>query len=304
MTNIKTHSAHYSVQGGEELKSVKHLPSHLESIFKIIHNAQIRKPTFVGIGGGSVSDFTGFIASIYQRGVAFDLVPTTWLAAVDSAHGGKNALNLESHKNQIGTFHLARNAILCKDILLSEPIERFQEACSEIVKIQLLTGTLLNLEFTPETIYSSLPQLIEAKMKLVQLALYDQKQIRAQLNFGHTLGHALELACELSHGTAVNLGMRFSIEWSRHLNILEPHAIVQINSKLQCLTPPRSIKLKSMHQLKEILLFDKKLSSTSKLNFIFLKDIGHPVVRAVDVNEILEEVNRQQICEFYEDSTL
>ena len=105
LTNIKTHSAHYSVQGGEELKSVKHLPSHLESIFKIIHNAQIRKPTFVGIGGGSVSDFTGFIASIYQRGVAFDLVPTTWLAAVDSAHGGKNALNLESHKNQIGTFH-------------------------------------------------------------------------------------------------------------------------------------------------------------------------------------------------------
>ena len=97
----------YTVEAGETLKQIENFPGHIEKILKISQSISERPLQIICIGGGSVGDFAGFVASVFKRGVDLVQIPSTWLSAVDSAHGGKNALNSKSAKNQIGTFHPA-----------------------------------------------------------------------------------------------------------------------------------------------------------------------------------------------------
>ena len=114
---IETFPHRLGVEGGETLKNLKNFPRQLDGILKEWPQPISRNHTLVVFGGGSLGDFGGFVASILKRGVNLIHIPTTWLAAMDSAHGGKNALNVAGVKNQVGTFYPAHKVFIVKEVL-------------------------------------------------------------------------------------------------------------------------------------------------------------------------------------------
>ena len=174
----------------------------------------------VALGGGSVGDFAGFFASVCKRGLPLIQIPSTWLAAIDSAHGGKNALNVGSMKNQLGTIAFARRIFLSKHLLCGQPTERAQEAMGELAKIAIIDGgpwvkeLLAAPESDGELLWRFLSCAVAAKYKVVLSDPLERLSVRHQLNLGHTIGHILEIQHQLPHGLAVAQGLHFALELS------------------------------------------------------------------------------------------
>lgn len=297
----------YAVQAGEDLKAVENFPLHIKAIVKLCENSSSRKLTLVVAGGGSVGDFGGFVASILKRGVGLVHIPSTWLAAIDSAHGGKTALNVAGSKNQIGTFYPSQKTILIKPLLMAQPPERDFEAFSEIIKIALLEGGTFWNKFRQESnvngdvLWKYLPQAIEGKLRIVKKDPEEKSGHRHLLNLGHTVGHVLEAFYGLPHGIAVNYGIDFSLRWSARKGLLSdknneavrsaPISAYLLSAERDELLSAKDSVLKKWSQL---LLQDKKKNSSRKIRFIFLKKPGTPHIEEVSVDEILMEICRQK----------
>lgn len=295
---IKKFKYKISVKSGEKLKTLKSLSETLDKLVNETSELSKDKLTFVVFGGGSVGDFGGFIASVFKRGCRLIQIPSTWLASIDSAHGGKTALNVGQAKNQIGTFYPADTVFIVKDVLFSQPRERAFEAMGEIVKTLLLSGKpglkklkkknriLSNLE-----IWKLLPQLIKYKYQIVAKDPYEKNGVRAFLNFGHTVGHVLETKLKISHGVAVHLGLRFAIEFSAAKQILKGSS-AQLDF---CLPSRKDLQavLKKIKKPEEVLLKDKKRTSAKKIKFVFLKKVGYPLLKEITVKDLVSEWNRQ-----------
>lgn len=290
----------YGVKSGEPLKNLKAFPSHIEEIFKLIDKMPSRKLTVVALGGGSIGDFAGFTASILKRGVELVHIPSTWLSAVDSAHGGKTALNLGPIKNQIGSFYPASRVYLVKSILMAQPTERSFEALGEVLKISLINGgTLWNKvslisEPTCEIYWKLLPDLIKAKTKVVTKDPFEKKGLRQILNLGHTIGHIWEIQHKWPHGVAVLYGLAFSLNWSlkrRLLSSKDYYSIIlsPVGSYLPDQFELRKV-VKKTKKMDKLLGQDKKATTNSELNYIFLKKPGSPVRKKVKVNELVSEI--------------
>lgn len=163
----------YPVQAGEKLKQIKSFEVHTIKILQMIEKRKLKNISLVALGGGSVGDFVGFLASVFKRGVPLVQIPSTWLSAIDSAHGGKTALNVGGYKNQIGTYYQAQRVIICRELLETQPTDRLNDAMGEVLKTALLSGGKLwrniNREdfFDNQLLWSYLPQLIEYKYKIV-----------------------------------------------------------------------------------------------------------------------------------------
>lgn len=172
----------YKVTGGEQLKSIDALPGHLRKLSQLSSPLQSRDLTFVVLGGGSVGDFGAFVASIFKRGVRLVMIPSTWLAAIDSSHGGKTALNINGTKNQIGSFYPASEVYLFRDLLLDQPPRRVQEAFGEVVKMGLIAGGPLWKKisclknFDSKKLWLMLPQLIAEKYKIVKKDPFEKRE--------------------------------------------------------------------------------------------------------------------------------
>ncbi len=205
------------VRAGESLKDLNHFPSHFSKLHRLLRGHAKNRVTIVSLGGGSVSDFAGTFAALYQRGVELIHVPSTWLAAMDSVHGGKTALNLGKFKNQLGTFYPARQVVLDRALLLHQPEKRAREAYGEVLKTALISGGSLHRfvksrsQLSAFELWKLLPQLVAAKNAIVQRDPYEQKGLRQILNLGHTVGHVFEGQLGLAHGTAVLYGLMFDV---------------------------------------------------------------------------------------------
>lgn len=289
----------YSVRSGEELKNIRHFPGHLEKIATTVAQIPERPLQVICCGGGSVGDFSGFVASILKRGVDLIQIPSTWLAAVDSAHGGKNALNVGRIKNQVGTFHFAKEVWLVKELLSSQPPERHEEALGEALKISMIEGGNLWAKFSKikkwdaKPLWDLLPEFIEAKYKVVRRDPYEKKGIRHVLNLGHTVGHVLEAQLGLPHGRAVLLGLQFSLRWSEHRKILKDRSLLEISflaDKNACQKALRQVRSPAKH-----LSQDKKRVHSGKVRFVFIQNPGKPIVLPVTIGEILGEIKRQSV---------
>lgn len=284
----------YSVVGGEELKDLNSFAQHFTKIAGILKGTS-RDLRIVAVGGGSVTDFAGFFASIYKRGVPLVLIPSTWLAAIDSAHGGKTALNSGEHKNSLGTFYFAKNVFIVKSLLMSQPRVRQVEAYGELLKIALISGGAWTKDFLASRdidIWKYLRPAIAAKYKVLNKDPYEKKGIRKILNLGHTLGHVFEKQNGIPHGLAVGQGIIFASRWSEKRGLLEPqqsHRIQKLISELQN-TNPTLLKSKVLLQG---LRGDKKIRGNGKVDFIFLKKPGRVVVESVALAEVIEEAKAQ-----------
>ena len=128
------------VDSGETLKSLSSFVQFVENLPPGVATLSRKNMEVWAVGGGSVGDFAGFFASVWKRGVKLVMVPSTWLSALDSAHGGKTGLNLQGAKNQIGTFYPASEVLLIRELLEEQPKERLSDAMGELAKIALIDG--------------------------------------------------------------------------------------------------------------------------------------------------------------------
>lgn len=285
-----------ALNAGESLKNLNSYSATLKKITKL----QIQKnTTFIAVGGGSVGDFVGFIASTYKRGQKLIHIPSTWLSAVDSAHGGKTGLNFLDTKNQIGTFYPAEIIFLSKKLLFSQPIDRIYDAYGEVFKMGLIhhPALLQQPKIAANFLWKNLNAVIAAKYKIVDLDPYEKTGLRQVLNLGHTMGHVFEAAHKISHGQAVLLGLMFSARYSFQLGYLKKSEFVKICQALFLV--PLKLKYNKVlkipdQKIQKLLLQDKKKSSKNQVNFIFIHKIGNVFIQPVLISDLMNEVQRQR----------
>jgi 3-dehydroquinate synthase len=296
---IETFPFRFAVDSGERLKSLESFSTFCERLSSSGFDLPSRQMTVVAAGGGSVGDFAGFFASVYKRGVRLVHVPTTWLAAIDSAHGGKTALNVGGAKNQIGTFYPAAVTCLVRDVLESSGEERINDAMGELAKIALIDGGawVRQLErsrlYGAELMWKFLKPAVDSKMKVVRKDSFEEKGLRQVLNLGHTLGHALESAFELSHGTAVAQGVFFALDYSRQKKFLKEAAFERAMSLMGLLGLAPHPRALEAGDLKRALLSDKKRDKKEAVTFVFLRGFGRPERKSVRVDDVVAEARRQ-----------
>ena len=213
LAHLGTASPVIVVDAGESLKTMSAVAGLAEQILQV---RSTRPITLIAVGGGSVLDAVGFVASILWRGVPLWNVPTTLLAAGDSAHGGKTAVNLGTAKNQLGTFWPAEQTVIARDVLATLPVGLRADGLTELVKACWLAGDVPGdvgeLAFAPWShidgdLVALLERAIAFKLDVVRSDPREELGIRTQLNLGHTAAHALELTCGLPHGMAVAWGL-------------------------------------------------------------------------------------------------
>lgn len=301
----------YSVAAGEGLKDLAAFSAHVEKLVQLASPLAASRMSVIAVGGGSVGDFAGFFASVFRRGVRLVQVPSTWLAALDSAHGGKNALNVAAAKNQIGTFYFATAIHLIRPLLLAQPAARIGEAFGELAKIALIDTT--DGKGSPpwvdaltrsalrggDLLWHFLPEAVAAKYRIVRADPFEQKGLRQLLNLGHTVGHILETAHALPHGLAVAQGLRFALAWSARREILsaiEHHRIgTWLDQRFELFDRRFELSQSKLasRRFTELLLQDKKRADETTLHFVFVRGFGQVFTERVDVSALVEEATRQ-----------
>lgn len=293
----------YPVTAGESLKDLTAFPFHVQRLLERLAPLPATRSTVVALGGGSVGDFAGFFASVCKRGLPLIQIPSTWLAAIDSAHGGKNALNVGLMKNQLGTIAFARRIILSKQLLCGQPKERAQEAMGELAKIAIIDGGpwVKELLAAPETdgdlLWRFLSCAVAAKYKVVLSDPLERLSVRHQLNLGHTIGHILETQHQLPHGLAVAQGLHFALELSTERGLLNAADLQELQMILttRFALPDRRHLLAPIPQSQFVkqLLSDKKRSTEQAIRFVLVRGIGQAVIEEISVAELVAEAIRQ-----------
>lgn len=268
-----------------------------------------RSAVFTGIGGGVITDMTAFAASIFKRGATCELVPTTLLSMVDAAIGGKTGCDFDSYKNMIGSFFPAQKIHIIPSFIQSLPENEYRSGMAEVVKTALLYSKELfeKLASKPEILQNRKDPLVEEMIKIcvnAKAAVVEQdlteKNIRMQLNLGHTFGHALETRAGLgkvSHGDAVAWGMARAAELSKKIGLCTENYVQTVKSALSSFgweTQPMHSALdgkfdsekEAALSLFEAMKKDKK-NASNKVRFVLQEDVGETVITEVDEKDVL-----------------
>jgi 3-dehydroquinate synthase len=276
------------VPAGEQFKVQSTVNSIIERL--IGFNAD-RKTFIVGIGGGVITDLTGFVASTYMRGLRFGFLPTTILSMVDASIGGKNGIDVGLYKNLIGIIRQPSFLLYDVSLLKSLPHTEWVSGFAEIIKHSCIKDLRLfkELEQHKLSFYkrdtAALKKLIRRnaviKSNVVKEDEFETGE-RKLLNFGHTLGHAIENMYKLSHGQAIAVGMTVASELSATLTgFRETDRVVRVLSQYGLTTYMEYDKVKAFN----ILRMDKK-KEADKMNFVLLKKIGKAIVHPIPLTEL------------------
>ena len=259
-----------------------------------------RKSVLVALGGGVIGDLTGFIAATYQRGIPFVQVPTTLLSQVDSSVGGKTAVNHPKGKNMIGAFYQPRMVIADLDTLQTLPQNEFRAGLAEVIKYGVISDASLfgylenNVEKILQLDHECLAHIIKTscaiKAKVVEK---DEREshYRMILNFGHTLGHAIEALTGYSkfiHGEAVAIGMVYAAKLSQQLGKCQGAVSSRLSKLVNKFGLPSQWPNLDSPAVIECLYHDKK-TMNHKIKFILIKDIGRvEIVEDIPETDILK----------------
>lgn len=245
-----------------------------------------RQSTVIALGGGVIGDLTGFVAASYLRGVNFVQVPTTLLAMVDSSVGGKTGINLPEGKNLVGAFYQPRLVLADVDTLLSLPQRELSGGMAEIIKHGIIADPELfqqvasGVTGSPEKLASIIQRNVEIKAAVVSQDERETSGKRALLNFGHTIGHAIEAAAgygSLHHGEAVSIGIRAAAHLSHAVLKLPMTEVRRIEAALAANKLPLHFAGSSHEKLAEIMGRDKKVKA-GKINWVLTPRIGEAIV--------------------------
>jgi 3-dehydroquinate synthase len=288
----------FAVRSGESLKSVEAFNGFLSKVHRKVGGQANPSWTVLAIGGGSVGDFAGFFASVYKRGLKLVHLPTTWLAALDSSHGGKTGLNFQGAKNQIGTFYPAGATVMVRSVLMALPQQQLRDALGELLKIAIIDGSpwvkkmRLDRRSTPSLareVWKYLKPAVEAKLKVVRRDPLEKMGERYRLNLGHTFGHVVEGATGASHGISVWLGLQFAIELSLEEGILDRKRGAELltwlakQSAMPMIPRPRLKK----QTVSKLIRADKKRAGPNEVRFVFVKGLGQTEVRKISIERLL-----------------
>lgn len=293
----------FKVEAGEGRKT---LETVLEIEKWLLGLGADRDSLLVGIGGGVVTDLVGFAASIYLRGIRFGLVPTTLLAMVDAAYGGKNGVNFEGLKNMLGTFSKPEFVLAEPEFLATLPEREFRSGAAEMLKtfiigdweaydaaVELLSG------HTPSRILSS-EALTKELMALVDRARAIKEDIvsrdfreageRRKLNLGHTFAHAvealaLERGLDIRHGEAVAMGMVIAAETAARLGLAEEDFPGMLRMDFEDCGLPADCPF-TLSEMAFAISRDKKVEG-ERLNLVLPVSIGEVEIVPVDPKELV-----------------
>lgn len=278
---------HLLIPEGEKHKTLE----TVEKLYTyLIAQRADRHSTLVALGGGVTGDVAGFVAATYLRGIPFVQVPTTLLAQVDSSVGGKTGVNHQLAKNLIGAFHQPELVLVDTDTLASLPEREYRSGLYEVAKYGLIydadfftffadnLGRILDREV--EVLEPMISRCCEIKAAVISV---DEREhgLRQILNFGHTLGHAVETAVEYSgvtHGEAVAFGMLAALRISSALGLLDEAVVEEASATLLAIGPLPDASKIPFGRLSDAMEHDKKRRG-GRTHFVLLTEVGATVIR-------------------------
>lgn len=286
-----------TVPDGEEHKNLGTVEYVLDRLFE--HQFD-RKSLLIAFGGGVIGDMTGFIASMYQRGIDFIQVPTTLLSQVDASVGGKTGANNRFGKNLIGAFYQPKSVHIDTRFLATLPLREFAAGVAEIVKM----GVMFDKEFfsflqtadlhgDKSALEKAIRRSVELKAEVVSK---DEKEqgIRAVLNYGHTFAHVIEQETKYAkylHGEAVAIGMVMANKLAENLGLLKSDESLEIETLLKRFDLPTTYDVKDVDAFYRMFFLDKK-SANDTITFILPDGIGNFQKRNdIDQNTVISVLN-------------
>lgn len=280
----------------EEGESSKSIDTAATTYKKMLDHHFDRKSLLIAVGGGVVGDLAGFVAATFMRGIDFVQIPTTLLAQVDSAIGGKTGINFQGLKNMIGVIHQPRLIVCDVALLASLPKRQLQTGLAEVLKYGLIEDKSIfdflekkGLDLSEDELRDLVIKCVVIKTKIVSRDERDSAGIREKLNFGHTLGHAIESESKgkLSHGEAIAIGMVFAAGLSHRMGLINKQIVIQIEGALSKLGLPVRYHGDKATLLEKI-AHDKK-NIGKEVRWVLLKSIGEAVSGQMMTREIIHQ---------------
>lgn len=257
-----------------------------------------RKSLVVNLGGGVITDLGGFVASTFRRGIDFINIPTTLLSMVDASVGGKTGVDLGVLKNQVGVFNNAVTVLIDSQYLNTLPKDQILSGSAEMLKHGLVYDESYWNDFENPSVLDSdkLDELIHRSVVIKnEIVLQDPREngLRKIVNYGHTLGHAIESYFlehpekkDLLHGEAIGIGMILETYLSKHLVNFPEEKLNKIKNIFLTYFDKVTFNDNDFSKIIELMKFDKK-NSHGNINFVLLKDIGSPVIDLKVPNELI-----------------
>lgn len=273
---------------GEEYKVQATVDAVIEQLITMEAD---RKTTLVGVGGGVITDITGYVASVYMRGVRFGFVPTSLLAMVDASIGGKNGIDVKVYKNMVGIIRQPSFILHDMIFLNTLPEVEWINGFAEIIKHacirdpamfkQLKRNSFKTYQDQKKSICELVQRNVILKTKVVKQDEFEKGE-RRLLNFGHTLGHALENQYELLHGQAVAIGMTYACHISEKLTgFKQTEKVVKVLEQYGLPTYASFNKQKVF----DVLKMDKKREK-KEMNYVLLEKIGKAVIKPISLKQL------------------
>lgn len=285
------------IEAGEEFKNLQ----TCEGVWNALSELEAdRKSLLINLGGGVVTDLGGFVASTFKRGIKFINIPTTLLAMVDASVGGKTGVDLGNLKNQIGVINQPEMVLIDPSYLATLSPQEMRSGLAEILKHGLIANesywnqvsnfSELDLSDLDDIIKES----VNIKGKIVEKDPFEQN-IRKTLNYGHTLGHAIESYClthpekkKLLHGEAIAAGMILETYLSARLKGFPKEKLQKITEVLKDMYGKEEFSERDIKEISQLMKFDKK-NEHGNINFVLLEDIGKPVYDITIPEELIQE---------------
>lgn len=283
------------IEPGEELKNI----DSAVSLWEILTEFEVdRKALVINVGGGVICDLGGFVASTYKRGISFIHVPTTLLSMVDASIGGKTGIDHGYLKNIIGTFAMPEGIFVYPSFLNTLPQRELQSGFAEMLKHGLIASKkhysdLKNMqELSVEKVSSYIVDSMKIKNDIVEQDFKEAAE-RKKLNYGHTMGHAIESALlaretPITHGQAVALGMVLENILSYNLGLLNKEEMEEINNTIFHFFPALDIKELENSVLLSFMQHDKK-NENGSINFSLISEVGTCLINQ---KASIEEINK------------
>jgi 3-dehydroquinate synthase len=284
------------IKPGEEYKVQLTIDAVIEQLIDFTAD---RQTTLVGIGGGVITDVTGYVASVYMRGINFGFVPSSLLGMVDASIGGKNGIDVGVYKNMVGTIRQPSFILHDMSFLDTLPQKEWENGFAEIIKHACIKDAAMfnQLERSSFKAFQQDKKKIAAlvrhnaiiKIKVVQHDEFEKGE-RRLLNYGHTLGHAMENQYELSHGQAISIGMAYASVISEEiLGFKDANKVARLLMQYDL---PTFVEF-DRQKVFAVMRMDKKRQKKD-LNYILLEKIGKGIVRSIPIIQLEKIINNLQ----------
>jgi 3-dehydroquinate synthase len=287
---------HIIIGCGESSKTWSTIENIVE---KLLEFGADRNSFLLGMGGGLVCDVTGFVASIFMRGLDFGFISTSLLSQVDASVGGKNGINFGKLKNMIGVFNPPK-FVICDPVLLKTlPKREVRSGFGEVIKHAFIKDknlfgflkknkdALLNLD--PELMEDLIYKAVSIKTDVVNNDPFEKGE-RKKLNFGHTIGHAIENNSNLTHGEAISVGMALATKLSEDILDLDKKESQEIIETLKSFELPTNHDV-SAEIINDFLIKDKKKNRNS-IDFILLNAIGESCIKTIPIEKLKNKIKK------------